>query len=700
MGIKLKKYSHSIITKLIVFLIAISCLTGVIQAVVEVEIVNDGEFGSVTEETYLESSAYMNESAPLIRDLTRLLGEFKNEEHILSGKTISQDEWEAVEDNLYYQDFQHSRSYNPELDQDKNFKNFKVEYADKLDQAKDEMIKDDLREYHLLVQNLEDYEPLFYASNGTQEFANSSNTKQEQFATFPAYMMFEEYKQELYPKETEENDHLHWITEQIDEVDMENTVIFVGFPEPFLNTKTQEWQEGKAIASKNLYQLLGYLTGFILSFTYLMLVAGRKSFTDKELHFRPIDRLYNDLNIVLCIVLMGLWVILVDDVFENIEKMIIPITVPIVCLGLILILALVKHIKNRTLLKHTLIFTLIYTVVKFVGDVYKSGSVAVKTVLIVVGYPLLIVLTFFMFPVTIGLAAWFAFKKVKTFQKIQDGIEIIKDGNLHHRIEVNGKGEFAKLSSNINSITDGLKKAVDSELKSERLKTELITNVSHDIRNPLTSIITYVDLLKNEQDQTKIAEYIEVLDQKSQRLKLLTDDLFEASKASSGTIPVHFEKIAVVSLITQGLGELNDKIEAVGLEIKLNHPQDKVYVTADGKLLWRSIENLLSNIFKYALERSRVYIDIEDLGEDIRISFKNISAYELNISADELMERFKRGDESRTSQGSGLGLSIAKNLIEIQKGQFTIHVDGDLFKAIIQLPKWDRGTGSKVHPKS
>jgi signal transduction histidine kinase len=161
-----------------------------------------------------------------------------------------------------------------------------------------------------------------------------------------------------------------------------------------------------------------------------------------------------------------------------------------------------------------------------------------------------------------------------------------------------------------------------------------------------------VDLLKNEKDQTKVAEYIEVLDQKSQRLKLLTDDLFEASKASSGNIPVHFEKIAIVSLITQGLGELNDKIEAHGLEIKLNHPQEKVYVTADGKLLWRSIENLLSNIFNYALERSRVYIDIEDLGSEILLSFKNISAYELNISADELMERFKRGDESRTSQGS------------------------------------------------
>ncbi|WP_396126307.1 sensor histidine kinase [Anaerobacillus sp. CMMVII] len=254
-------------------------------------------------------------------------------------------------------------------------------------------------------------------------------------------------------------------------------------------------------------------------------------------------------------------------------------------------------------------------------------------------------------------------------------------------MEVGGKGELGRLTSNINSITDGLKKAVDSELKSERLKTELITNVSHDIRTPLTSIITYVDLLKNEKDPLKVEKYIEVLDQKSKRLKILTDDLFEAAKASSGSIPVDFEKIDIVSLITQGLGEVNDKIEAMALDFRLNHPKDKVYVIADGKLLWRSIENLLSNIFNYALEGSRVYIDIEDLGSEILLTFKNMSAAELNISSDELMERFKRGDESRTSQGSGLGLSIAKNLVEIQKGKFDIQIDGDLFKAIIFLPK-------------
>ncbi|WP_404330125.1 histidine kinase dimerization/phospho-acceptor domain-containing protein [Mesobacillus maritimus] len=687
MDIKWKSYSHSIITKIIVFIMTILCFTGMVQAFVEVEIVNDGEFGSITEESYLESRAYVQESENLISDLTRLLGEYKNEEHIKSGKTITEDEWRSVEETLFYSEFQHSRSYNPELGEEKNLENFKVEYADELTETKEQMIKDDLREFHVLVQNLEDYKPVFYASDGTNEFANSSKKSKEQFESYPAYMMFEEYQREFYPKETDENEHLHVITGQIDEIDLENTVVYVAFTESFLNEKTEAWQEGKAIATTNLYRLLGYLTGFILSFLYLVLVVGRKSFKDQKLHFRPVDKLYNDINIGLWFVLLGFWVVLVDDVFENIDKMIIAITVPIATLGLILILSLVKHIKNRTLIKHTLIFTLIYKLVKFIGDVYKSGSVGVKTVLIVVGYPILVALTFFMFPITIGLAAWFAYKKVKSFQTIKEGIEVIKDGNLYHRIEVDGKGEFAGLSENINSITDGLKKAVDSELKSERLKTELITNVSHDIRNPLTSIITYVDLLKNEKDQTKVAEYIEVLDQKSQRLKLLTDDLFEASKASSGNIPVHFEKIAIVSLITQGLGELNDKIEAHGLEMKLNYPQDKVYVTADGKLLWRSIENLLSNIFNYALERSRVYIDIEDLGEEILLSFKNISAYELNISADELMERFKRGDESRTSQGSGLGLSIAKNLIEIQKGTFTIHVDGDLFKAMIYLPK-------------
>ncbi len=657
------------------------------KVVVEVESENNAQFSNAMEDHYFQSWSYIQESEKLVRNLTFLIEEYKNEEHILNGGTISDDEWRLVEENLF-SDYQfRSRNYNHELSEKEIYETFKQDYADEITQAKDKMIKDDLKAYHLLLQNLEEYEvPLFYASDGTNVFTNTTLTEKKQFETYPSYMIYEGYKQEIYPKETKENKYFSRLT-RLERLDPENTIVYVAFTEEFLNSKIKEWQENKAIATKNLYKLVGFLIGLIFSFSYLIFVIGRKSFKDQELHLNAIDKLYNEIKIIICIFLIPIWFELVKEPYGNIDIFFLPITVPFTIVGLVLVLSVVKHFKNKSFIKHTLIFSLIYKLVTFVGDVYRSGSVGVKTVLIVIGYPILVALTFFMFPVTIGLAAWFAYKKIKSFNAIQEGVETIKDGNLHYRIEVDEKGEFGRLTSNINSITDGLKKAVDSELKSERLKTELITNVSHDIRTPLTSIITYVDLLKNEKDPLKVEKYIEVLDQKSKRLKILTDDLFEAAKASSGSIPVEFEKIDIVSLITQGLGEVNDKIEAMALDFRMNQPNDKVYVIADGKLLWRSIENLLSNIFNYALEGSRVYIDIEDLGNEILITFKNMSAAELNISTDELMERFKRGDESRTSQGSGLGLSIAKNLVEIQKGRFNIQIDGDLFKAVIYLPK-------------
>ena len=689
MDIKLKKYSHLLTTKIVVFILMILCFTGVIKAVVEVEAVNDGDFGIVFEDDYLSSRAFVWEGETIAGDLTRLLGEFKSEEHIVNGGTINEDELKSEEEMLFNEYQFNSKSYNPNLSEEENYKKFTEEYADKISQAKDKLIKRDVRDFHLTLQKLEEIKgPLYYASDGVNVYTNTTKTESEQFKTYPSYILFEGYKREIYPKELEENQYVYRITERVDELNPESQVIYVAFTEEFLNSNIKEWKENKELATKSFYLLFVFLAGFIVSFVYLVLVIGRKSFKDQELHLHSGDKLYNDINIVIFISLLSLWIILVDNLFENINKVIIPITIPIAILGFLLLLSLVKHFKNGTFFTHTLIFKMVSKVIRFVGDVYKSGSVGVKTVLIVIGYPLLVAATFFMFPVTLGIAAWFAFKRVKRFTAIQEGVERIKDGDILHTIDVDGKGEFAKLASNINSITDGLKKAVNSELKSERLKTELITNVSHDIRTPLTSIITYVDLLKTEKDPAKVEQYIEVLDQKSKRLKILTDDLFDAAKASSGSIPVQLEQIDIISLISQGLGEVNDKIEDLGLAFKFNHPKDKVYITADGKLLWRSIENVLSNIFKYALNGSRVYIDIEDAGNEVLLTFKNISAYELNISADELMERFKRGDESRTSRGSGLGLSIAKSLIEIQKGKFIIQVDGDLFKTMISLPKY------------
>ncbi|MDR2296518.1 MAG: HAMP domain-containing histidine kinase, partial [Clostridiales Family XIII bacterium] len=274
--------------------------------------------------------------------------------------------------------------------------------------------------------------------------------------------------------------------------------------------------------------------------------------------------------------------------------------------------------------------------------------------------------------------------------------EEVKNGNLSWQIPVDADahGEFDKLARGINEISEASERAIRNELKNQRLKTDLISNVSHDLKTPLTSIIAYIDLLKREgADGPAAREYLDVLDQKSQRLKKLTEDLFEAAKASSGAIPVHKEKIDLLSLIKQGLGELGDGLAAQRLDVKLHSESERYYVRADGQLLWRIVENLLGNVQKYALEGSRVYIDLSEqktaAGGMTVLEIKNISKAQLNIGADELMERFVRGDEARATNGSGLGLAIAKDLARLQNGLFELKIDGDLFKAVLLLERWE-----------
>ena len=682
--IKLRNISHALITKVLVFLIAVACLTGTAKVIINMEL-DEVHLSSINQDNYFESITFADESFSVISSLAELIGQYKSEEYILSGKALTKQDTAEIEEQLY-DDFQYSSKYNPNLTEVEYRRLFKEQYADEIQSEKEERMRQQVRVFYRLLSTLEASEGIvYYASDGEHVFSNSELNKKEQFTSFDAYMLFGNYQQKLYPQEMKKGKYLDFITQDIDNLNPKTDVIYVAYKESYLQQKVQVWEENKAVAKRYLNEFIVYLAGFIVSFAYLIMIIGRTSFKDKEVHFQVFDKLYNDVNLVIVGSLTAMWIALIIEVLR---EMYILLTIPIFIIVLQLILSLVKHIKNRTLLSHTLIYQMLKKVFKGIKHVFDNGNMAVKIVLLVIGYPLVVVATFFMFPITLGLAAWFALKKVKAFNRIKEGVEQIKNGDLQHRIEIDGKGEFSQLAANINSITDGLKKSVNSEIKSERLKTELITNVSHDIRTPLTSIITYVDLLKIEKDPELIAEYIDVLDQKSKRLKHLTDDLFEAAKASSGTMPVQLERIDIVSLLKQGIGEMDEKIEASSLNFKLAHPTEKVYVKADGKLLWRSIENLFSNIFKYALPASRVYIDVEDLGHELLVTFKNISAYELNISADELMERFTRGDESRSSQGSGLGLSIAESLIHLQHGKFLVQVDGDLFKVMIYLPKF------------
>lgn len=263
----------------------------------------------------------------------------------------------------------------------------------------------------------------------------------------------------------------------------------------------------------------------------------------------------------------------------------------------------------------------------------------------------------------------------------------IAAGNMDFEVDTKGMlGAFREHGENLNSIRNGMANAVEESLKSERMKTELITNVSHDIKTPLTSIINYVDLLEKEKlDNEKAGEYIQVLDRQSARLKKLIQDLIDASKASTGNIDVTLEKTDVNVVINQALGEFEDKLAVRSIKTIIKSDKEEYFVIADGRHLWRVMENLINNIVKYALEGSRVYIDVKEQDEYISVTFKNISKEELNISGDELMERFVRGDSSRNTEGSGLGLSIARSLMELQKGKMEIIVDGDLFKVVLLL---------------
>ena len=282
-------------------------------------------------------------------------------------------------------------------------------------------------------------------------------------------------------------------------------------------------------------------------------------------------------------------------------------------------------------------------------------------------------------------AVIFIIRKADGLDLIMDGLKKISDGELQYKIKTDTlTGKQKVMAEYINNIGDGLDAAVENSLKKERMQTELITNVSHDLKTPLTSIINYVDLMKRENPtDPKIQEYLRILDEKSQRLKVLTEDVVEASKASTGNIKLEMNDIDFVEMVQQVIGEFEEKFQEKNLTMMVHFTDEPSIIYADGQRMWRVLENVFGNVVKYAMEGTRVYAEISNRNKKVTFSLKNISAQPLNISADELTERFIRGDVARNTEGSGLGLSIAKSLTELQGGEFKLYLDGDLFKVMI-----------------
>ena len=367
--------------------------------------------------------------------------------------------------------------------------------------------------------------------------------------------------------------------------------------------------------------------------------------------------------------------------------------------GSLLLRTFVVRIKAGSLARTTLLCRVAAWTVRTVHEFVSSLPITWKAVAAVIGYTVLsmglitqahysggtMLIYLFLQLALLVFVAWWTLHYVR----LREGTKTIAKGDLEYQIDTRRMPHDLRLQAeDLNNISAGLSSAVDEKMKSERFKAELITNVSHDLKTPLTSIINYVNLLKStEQTDPAAVEYIEVLDRKSQRLKKLTEDLVEASKASTGVLSAAREKIGMSQLIDQALGEWEEKLTGRRLTLVTALPEGETWVYADGRHLWRVVDNLLSNCAKYAMEGTRIYLDLERGKGQVVLSVKNISREPLNVPAERLMERFVRGEESRTTEGSGLGLSIARSLTELQGGTFELAVDGDLFKAIVTLPQ-------------
>ncbi len=446
------------------------------------------------------------------------------------------------------------------------------------------------------------------------------------------------------------------------------------------------------------------MIGWLVSLMYLTLAAGRRE-DSEEISLSFVDRIKTEILIAVFVLIASELLYVVAKVANqkwDVSGLLVAsgsVSFLIDAVFLIFYLSMVRRLKAEVMWKNSLVCWL----GRGLEKTFRERSVTVRVLItfsvhLVVCFVLALgafhyksIGAMLLLAVFCGMEAYLMLRKAVEHYRILEGVEEIADGDLNSKIDVDDlHGEDRKLAEAINNIGAGLLHAVDDNTKNERMKADLITNVSHDIKTPLTSIINYVNLIKIEDiENERVKNYVRILDEKSQRLKQLMEDLVEASKVSSGNVKLDMQQIDIVELVCQTGGEFNEKFETKELTIVTKLPKQAVYIWSDGRHLYRVIENLYNNVAKYALEKTRVYVEVSQQEDQAVFSIKNVSERSLameNSSVDDLTERFIRGDSSRTTEGSGLGLSIAKNLTNLMGGSLEITVDGDLFRATIRFP--------------
>lgn len=576
-------------------------------------------------------------------------------------------------------------------ERDEKIASTKQDYDKKIADAKDELITEAVIEFNKGKRYLENYEGLYYTvvPNSTV-----SGKEIDFYKTLPYY--------------TKSND-------------VNDGILYIGFSEDAFTKQVVQYDVRHKNGLMGIYMLLCGLGVIFLSTIWLMYSAGRTP-NSEELQFNFFDTMYLDIGLVI----MGTIAMFSSSVAAILEiKMKNLQLVDLLSLLLLVIayfsiavyaMMFAKRVKSGGAVTHTLMYKVYKSIKTTINKMIETTlelptnnqAFAKKAIRFLLLYTVLLGMIGLVFvilsaamhviiglPVALALFALLVIKIVNLFQKrvsafmtLAEGIKKIKQGDFNHKIPTCGFDTIDTIAEDINNIADGVKAAVDREMKAEHMKVELITNVSHDLKTPLTSIITYSDLLSQENvDREQVKEYVEIVKRKSVRLKQLVDDLFEVSKAQSGSISIALEELSLNDLITQSLAEYEEDFKNARLDVILNLPPDKIMVLADGAKMWRVLSNLYNNAIKYSMPGTRVFVDVKVVNDTVNITMKNIANYIMHFTSEEIFERFKRGDESRSGEGSGLGLAIVRSFMTLQKGSSDVVIDGDLFKVTLTLRK-------------
>ena len=483
-------------------------------------------------------------------------------------------------------------------------------------------------------------------------------------------------------------------------------VICTSVKESYVDECKATWDRQSAMIKKIFASVLTCAAIALILLVYLLCVCGKTK--DGEYKTIWLDNIWSEIHLAVIVGTGGGAVvgcaILLDELFVgyfpyNLMKIII-VSLAAIASAVVLtsLLSVVRNIKCKRFAKKSVVFRFVKWVLKTISSVIRmSKKTSIILICMLLVYTALIGILavgtfespiwFIVGVLLFGLASFVVAYRTKDIEEIKKGVREVRKGNLSYKIPEVKSSDMKELAGNINDIAKGLDESVAAKLKAERLKTELITNVSHDLKTPITSIISYTELLaKIEELPEEARDYVSVISKKSERLKNLTQDLFDISKVQSGNEDVVLEKLDVSLLINQSLGENDNEIQKSGLPFCVDTPKE-LFISADGRKMSRVVNNLINNILKYAMKNTRVFIIAFEKDEDVVIEFKNIAAYPMEFTADEIVGRFVRGDESRTADGNGLGLAIAKSYTEICGGNFEVVIDGDMFKVLLKFRK-------------